>query len=272
MTQPSREPDEFDLQVAQALRRLQPNSAIELTGPRELVVDGRRLDLENLYRLTAHDPSRRGQIVDHYLEQLFSGEAATVAALSFDMVRARIMPRIQPQSIFKHLDRAQVAHVPFVNGTVLVFVIDMPLMTVSVTTEQSVRWGVSPAELETLARENLREHSSPLELQMVTSREGGRAAIISQQDGYDAARVILAGLHRQLAPRLGQDFYVATPARDMFVALSLGPDPFVHRLSERVNQDFLRMPYPIIPSLFLVTRDGVAGTVPGEQDELFEAA
>lgn len=261
------EPEAFAEQVAQLLRRMQPDYAVELTGPRELIVNGRRLDLENLQRLVNHDPDRGTEIVEHYLDQLFSGEASALGHLSFDLVRPKIMPRIQPEGIFQHLCREQVAHVPYVNGTVVVFVIDMPQMTVSVTTEQVLRWGTTPDELDELARANLEQASGELELQVVTSKEGGRAVILAQQDGYDAARLLLDGLYRRLAPQLGGDFYVATPARDMFVALSPGPDPFVRRLKARVGEDFRRLPYPITPDFFYVTRDGVAGTQPYSASE-----
>lgn len=267
-----REPEAFAEQVATLLKRLQPEYTVELTGPRELIVNGRRLDLENLYRLVNHDPERGQEIVEHYLDQLFSGEASALANMSFDLVKPRIMPRIQPETIFNHLAREQVAHVPFVNGTVIVFVIDTPQMTVSVTTEQMVRWGVTSDDLDLLARENLDGQSRELQLQVVTSKEGGRAIILAEQDGYDAARLLLDGLHRRLAPRLGGDFYVATPARDMFVAMSIGPDPFVGRLRRRVTEDFRRLPYPITSEFFLVTRDGVAGTAPLAPGSLDEAA
>jgi len=254
------EPEAFAEQVAQMLRRLQPDHAIDLVGPRELIVDGRRLDLDNLYRLVNHDPDRGLEIVEHYLDQLFAGDAFTLSAVNFDFARPRIMPRIQPETIFQHLNRNQVAHVPFVNGTAIVFVIDLPQMTVSVTTEQIVRWGITPDELEALSRENLDTYAPQLELQVVESKEGGRAAILAEQDGYDAARLLLSDLHRRLAPQLGGDFYVATPARDMFVALSANPHPFIHRLKDRVSQDYRRLPYPITADLFYVTRDGVCGT------------
>src|SRR5258708_4452479 len=66
-----KEPEAFAEQVATMLRRLQPEYAVEITGPRELLVDGRRLDLENLCRLVNHDPDRGQEIVEHYLDQLF---------------------------------------------------------------------------------------------------------------------------------------------------------------------------------------------------------
>ncbi len=254
-----REPEAFAESVANLLRRLQPEYAVDLVGPRELLVNGRRLDLENLYRMVSHEPARGTEIVEHYLEQLFTGDAVQLMTMSLDFARARIMPRIQPESIFEHLSREQVAHVPFVNDTVIVFVTDLPHMTVSITTEQQLRWNLSVEEMEEIARNNLNEYAPDLEVQLVESKEGGKAAIISQHDGYDAARLLLGGLFERLAPQLGGDFLVATPARDMFVALSPRPAPFIERLRERVMHDFRRLPYPISPDFFLVTRDGVAG-------------
>ncbi len=256
-----REPEAFAEQVASMLRRLQPELDIDLVGPRELIINGRRLDLENLYRMVNHEPSRGTEIVEHYLDQLFTGEAAQLSNVTLDFARPRIMPRIQPETIFDHLNRELVAHVPFVNGTVIVFVLDLPQLTVSITTEQTIRWGLAPDDLDLIARENLERYTPEMEIQFVDSKEGGRAAILSQQDGYDAARLLLDGLFTRLAPRLGGDFLVATPARDMFVALTSGPNEFVRRLRDRVVEDFRRLPYPITPALFYVTRDGVAGTL-----------
>lgn len=254
-----REPEAFAESVASLLRRMQPDYAIDLVGPRELIVNGRRLDLENLFRMVSHEPARGTEIVEHYLEQLFTGDTVQLMTMSLEFARPRIMPRIQPESIFNHLSREQVAHIPFVNDTVIVFVTDLPHMTVSITTEQQLRWNISLDEMDQIARHNLDEYAPELEVQLVESKEGGRAAIISQHDGYDAARLLLGGLYQRLAGQLGGNFYVATPARDMFVAMSTGPEPFLNRLKDRVLQDYRRLPYPISPDFFLVTRDGVVG-------------
>lgn len=255
------EPEAFAEQVAQLIRRMQPGYRIDLTSPKELLVNGRRLDLENLFRMVAHEPDRGSDIVEHFLDQLFSGEALDMADLPFEIARTKIMPRVQPESIFDHLSRELVAHVPFVNNTVIVFVLDLPQMTVSLTTEQVRRWDIGMDDLDRIARENLASYSPDLELQVIESKEGGRAVIVAEQDGYDAARLLLTDLHENLSAQLGRDFYVATPARDMFIAMSVGPKVFLDRLTERVEEDFERLPYPITPDLFLVTMDGVAGTI-----------
>jgi Protein of unknown function (DUF1444) len=262
-----REPEAFCEHVAALLKRLQPAFSVDMVGPRELVINGRRLDLENLYRMVRHEPDRGEEIVDHYLNQLFTGDSTELTSMSLDFARARIMPRIQPESIFSHLSKEMVAHVPFVNGTVIVFVIDLPQMTVSITTEQMVRWRLGTDALDEIARQNLDEYSPQLEVQIVESNEGGRAAILSQQDGYDAARLLMTGLYQRLASQMGGDFLVALPARDMFLAISPQPTEFVERIRSRVHHDFRRLPYPISQEYFYVTRDGVAGTMPESSDD-----
>jgi len=260
MTALPNEPGAFAERVATLLKDLQPDFIVELTGPRELLVNGRRLDLENLFRMVDSEPERGEEIVQHFLEQLFTGDGLDGTESPWAVAKDRVMPRVQPESIFDHLSRELVAHVPFVNGTVIVFVSDLPNMTVSITTEQMVRWGVTIDDLEDAARANLDRYAESLNVQFIESREGGRAAVITEHDGYDAARVLMSDLYHRLAPALGGDFYVATPARDVFVAMSRGPAEFVGRMQQRIAGDYKRLPYPISDELFYVTRDGVAGT------------
>ncbi len=258
------EPEAFGEQVARILLRNFPERNVELAGPMSLILNGRHLGLENLYRMVQYEPERGVEIVENYLERLVEGDTFSSMPLPLSVARPRIMPRIQPDSVFEHLDREQVAHVPFVNDTVIVFVLDMPQMTVSITVEQMLRWGLSADDLDDISRENLNRYAPDLEIQFVDSSEGGRAAIVSRQDGYDAARLLLGTLHPRLAPELDGDFYVALPARDMFLAISADPEDFVTRIQDRVEQDYRRLPYPITDRFFLVTRDGVAGTLRSE--------
>jgi len=255
-----REPEAFGEQVAKILHQQFPERAVELAGPLDLILSGRHLGLENLYRMVQHEPTRGLEIVENYIERLIEGDTLSSMPLPLSVAKPRIMPRIQPVKIFEHLDREQVAHVPFVNDTVIVFVIDMPQMTVSITVEQLLCWGLESDDLDVIARENLARYAPDLQIQIVDSSEGGRAAIVARQDGYDAARLLLDSLHNRLAPELHGDFYVATPARDMFLALTCDPDEFVDRLRKRIELDYKRLPYPITSSFFVVTRDGVAGT------------
>ena len=216
------EPEAFGEQVARILLRNFPERNVELAGPMSLILNGRHLGLENLYRMVQYEPERGVEIVENYLERLVEGDTFSAMPLPLSVARPRIMPRIQPESVFEHLDREQVAHIPFVNHTVIVFVLDMPQMTVSITVEQMLRWGLTPDDLDDIARENLGRYAPDLDIQFVDSSEGGR---------------------------------------DMFLAISADPPEFVDRIRDRVEQDYRRLPYPITERFFLVTRDGVAGTL-----------
>ncbi|MDA0295342.1 MAG: DUF1444 family protein [Planctomycetota bacterium] len=255
-----REPEAFGEQVLAILHRHWPKHNVILSGPFDLMVNGRHLGLENLYRMVLGSPDRGTEIVEDYLEKIFEGDDLGVTPIPWELAKLRVMPRIQPDSIFQQLNQAQVAHVPWVNGTVIVFVLDMPQVTVSITVEQVIHWGTSMDELDAIARTNLERYSPDLQIQVIESQDGGRAALLGEHDGYDASRVLLGKLHARLAPELDGDFFVAMPSRDMFVAMTANPEHFVDRLRKRVDQDYKRLPYPITRELFLVTRDGVAGT------------
>ena len=260
MARMPREPEAFGEQVARFLKRQFPKRAVEFAGPIDLVLNGKYLRLENLYRMVQRQPDHGVRIVENYLELLIEGDSFSVVPLPLSVAKPRIMPRIQPVTIFEHLDEEQVAHIPYVNNTVIVFVIDMPQITVTVTIEQTLRWGVQAEDLDVIARENLARYIPDLQMQLVDSIEGGRAAIVAAQDGYDAARLLVNSLHARLAPELNGDFYVAIPSRDVFLALSSAPAEFVTKVSRGAEMAFRRLPYPITSNLFVVTRDGVAGT------------
>lgn len=259
MTGLPREPEAFSEQVCAIARRTFPDREIEIAGVFELHLNGRRIGLENLYRMVQSNPKRGVEIVEEYFDHLMEGEEASNIPVPLDLARTRIMPRIQPESIFEHLDRELVVHQPFVNNTVVLYVMDMPHLTYSITVEQMLRWGLCVDEIDGIARENLRSYSPELEIRLVET-DGGRAAILSKRDGYDASRLLLSNLYTRLAPRLGGNFYVAAPARDTFVALSIDPPQFTAKVHQRVDRDFRRLPYPITNRYFLVTLDGVAGT------------
>ena len=106
--------------------------------------------------------ARPEHVVEDFLEQLLEGDDISQLPMPLSIAKTRIMPRIQPCSIFEQLDAQQVAFEPFVNNTVILYVIDMPRMTVSITLEQMIRWGIDIDELDRVARVNLSEYQPNL--------------------------------------------------------------------------------------------------------------
>ena len=118
------------------------------------------------------------ELVENYVGRLIEGDSISAMPLPLSVAKPRIMPRIQPVSIFQHLDREQVAHIPFVNETVIVFVLDMPQMTVSITIEQMMRWGLQVDDLDRAVHVPVRDaddtdgYALPADLHDVPVRPG----------------------------------------------------------------------------------------------------
>ncbi len=255
--------DTFGEYVANVLRGMQPGYPVDVVSPREILINGRRLDPDNLLRMVNNEPDRGQEIVELYLEQLLLGEVIQLATIPFDFARPRIMPRIRPESIFEHLSRDQVAHVPFVNDTVITFVTDLPDMTISITTDQLTRWKVPISEIDKIARHNLDsrldKNLSYPDIQTARNHHSEMVAI-GVSDGYDASRLLFVDLFERMQPTLGKKFYVAIPARDCFTAFNCSNDSALQNMRGMIQSDFMKLPYPITPALFTVTSDGVVGS------------
>ena len=148
MSNMPREPEAFAEHVLQLIQQELPAEEVELAGPMDVLVSGRHLDLNNLFRMVRCEPSRGDEIVREFLSRITEGEAMMGSAMPLSLVQSRIMPRIQPNSLFEQLDKEQVAHTPWVNDTSIVYVIDMPRVTVSITLEQIIKWGLDIEQIE----------------------------------------------------------------------------------------------------------------------------
>src|SRR3989344_957197 len=90
-----KEEGEFTRRVVSMLRQINPNLTINEISPGELVIEGRRLNLENLYRMVRHEPHKGKEIAEHYLTQLFSNPIIDLHKVTLQEARKIIMPRIQ---------------------------------------------------------------------------------------------------------------------------------------------------------------------------------
>lgn len=252
-----REPEAFTEQVMRLLAEPLGNARIEFSGPLELHIDDRAVDLTDLYRAIHNGERPPEQAIEHFVEAYLEARRLEETPLPFEMIRSRILPRIQPSGFFKESRAEFYACQPFINDTLILYMIDVNGVVTPVTTEQLIRWGIGVEDLDELARRNLAAHEPDLELKVFQGDEG-TAALFNAGDGYDASRLLLNHLYPQLAPELGGNFLVAIPTRDVFVAFPTEPDGFVGQLKQRIAADYRKLPYPITDNLFLVTLDGVA--------------
>lgn len=254
-----REFEAFAEQLARAMRRMLSHCKPEITGPLELTLDGEPIDLTDFYRSVHHEPADDVQaMIEQFITRLLNARQLRQLKLPFETVSQKIFPQIHPLSFFRDRRADLYACQPFVNDTLVLYMIDFDGACVPVSTEQLVRWGIDVDDLDELARQNLSAHRPRLRLALHES-DRGTAAVINTGDGYDASRLLLEQLHLKLAPELGVTFLVAIPARDAFIAFPTEPNDFVDQLKRRAAIDYRKLPHPITDDLFLVTRDGVAG-------------
>ncbi len=250
------EPEAFTEEVVRRLRQQIHKSRPKITGPLQIVVDGTQVDLEDLHRSIRKgaDPELSLQ---HFIDDFINAQRLRDTPIPFELAQARILPLIQPERRLYEARHGEVAAQPFINDTVILYVIDLNGAMTPVSTEQLIRWGINMDDLDLLARKNLADHQPHLELQLFRNDDSS-AAIFNTGDGYDASRLLLEQLHNRLAPELGGNFLVAIPTRDVFIAFPAQSTSFFEKLRQRIDHDFKSLPFPITSDLFLVTMDGVA--------------
>lgn len=241
--------------VAKRIRVLFPDFNVKNCKGKNLLVNWWVLHLNDLERSVELGPQPKNEIVDHYLQNLFDSLRNPLQ----DIYPARIMPRIQPVSIFNRLNRDKFPHIPFANGTVMVFVQDYPDRTISIDTNHLAKLNITVEKVKALALRNLEQCTPELEIKLVRGKEGRKAFISPSDDGYVSSRLCLTDLWKTLSGHLGGEFYAAIPARDRFVAFSTGPKPFVKKMRAQIAHDHKTLPYPITPKLFSVTESGISG-------------
>ena len=193
------------------------------------ILNGKHLGLENLYRMVQYEPTRGRRDRRELPRAPDRGRLVSARRRCRCRSPSRAScPASSRSAIFEHLDREQVAHIPFVNNTVIVFVLDLPQMTVSITIEQLVRWGLDVDDIDTIARENLARYAPDLEIQLVDSvrRRPGRDRR-PRRTATTPPACCSTSLHDRLAPQAARATSTSpTPARDMFLAISCDPIRF----------------------------------------------
>jgi uncharacterized protein YtpQ (UPF0354 family) len=179
-----------------------------------------------------------------------------IQTMTFDTAKSLILPQILSLDSIRKLGPC--LSLPFVNDTVICYALQYGGITHPIHSAVLTDWKVDAYDVDQIARRNLVCLRPDLELQLYRNDDCA-AALFQLEDGYDATRLLLDQLHEKLSPELGQTFYAAIPAKNVFIAFPCDPLPFVEKIKSKVRDDFKELEEPITDKLFLVTRDGIAG-------------
>lgn len=219
------------------------------------------LGLDNLYTNICSEPltpqRREAQIRKHFktiIALVDEQEARQVQ--TWDAAKNQVFPQLASQSYLqKFVDKMQLAYRPFTTGVVLAVVLDAPDGYRYVRVDDREKWKVSEAELFDQALRNLERTARDISLH--EGRGSDKVLMIQENDGYDAARILVPAIRKHAAELLGEPFLVGLPNRDFIVMWSKANSAdFQRSTRDTIAGDFASQPYSISGEVFEVWADG----------------
>jgi uncharacterized protein YtpQ (UPF0354 family) len=215
------------------------------------------LALDDAFAQYEADPDRKEEIVAGLVEEVQQRLEEGVSERSLDDVRADLMPLLQGTFDLRTYG-FQPAEGEFPGNASVVYVVDAEDSYTVVRPEDVERWGTSVEELHEIAVDNLLRMTNEEE-ELLCEPSGNRELCgWSTSDGYDATRMIVPGLRRQIVREYGGPAAYAAPMENVFVALPLdllerGRTEELFRT--KVQRDFETSDNPFSPEVY-VERDG----------------
>ncbi len=225
-----------------------------------LAFDGpNRVDvaLDDAFEEYEADPEREEELVAGLVQEAQERLETGVSELSLEDVRADLMPLLKGTFDLRTYG-FEPAERDFPGNASVVYVVDAEDSSTIVRPEDVERWGTTVDELHEIALDNLLRMTNEEEA-LLCEPSGDRVLCgWSTSDGYDATRMIVPALRRQIVREYGGPAAYAAPMENVFVALPLDllRRPQTEELFRtKVQRDFETSENPFSPELY-VERDG----------------
>ena len=200
------------------------------------------LALGDAYASYRRDPGRRDAIVRGIAADVQRRLERGVDGASFAAVRAELRPLLRPRFAVRKLsDRP--AQRPFPGNLVVLYGVQREREFFLLRPDDLARWGRGVAEVGRIAAANLARESELL------CEPAGKEKLCgwASGDGYDAARMTVPELRRQIVREVGGPAAYAVPTEHLFVAVRIG---FAERIAPKVLRDFTTSKDPVSPAIF----------------------
>jgi uncharacterized protein YtpQ (UPF0354 family) len=205
-------------------------------------LDTLSLSLEKPFaELKAH-PERGDAIVGRLVQEAKKRMTEGNAKRSFADAGPHILPVLKPQALLRKLAE-EPAVTSFPGHLVVAYGVQTTDSFTVVSKADLAHWQARVAQLHRLALANLvrethRDQPLKCEEQLCGWASG---------DGYDAARMIVPELRREIVRKIGPAVY-AVPRESVFVAL---PIKLAERIRSKVVRDFVTAPNPVSQDVFV---------------------
>lgn len=244
------------------LKKEYPNRTFSAGSEDDLIrMDKAELGLDNLYNKLCSEslsPKQRAKQIQRHFANIIAMVEEREAQRPRTWADAREMVYLQlaPQSYLQPLiANTQLIHRPFTDGIFVTVVLDAGDGYGYVRREDREKWRVSEAEVFDQAQRNLER--SAREITLHEGRSTDKLLAIQENDGYDAARILVPSVRQHAAELLGEPFYVGIPHRDFIVMWSATNSPqFQSSTRDTLANDFATQPYSISGEVFEAWADG----------------
>ena len=208
-------------------------------------LDTVQLVLDDAYKQYTSDPDRQDEIVDGLVQEAVRRMEEGNTKRSFSAVRDQLMPMLK-----RRVDVSRIENHPavtqFDNLDVVYAVQGDHYFTVA-TKDDLARWGQSVDEIDSLALSNLEKQTNKNQKLLCEPSGGQKLCGWASGDGYDASRMLVPGLRRQIVKELGGSAVYAVPLESVFVALTRN---YASVIKGKVLQEFTTGKNPLSPELF----------------------
>jgi uncharacterized protein YtpQ (UPF0354 family) len=219
----------------------------ERRGPNVAVASDASLDTFTLpltkpYAQYEAAPERLDEILSGIVAEAESTMEAGNANASFAEARSRVFPILKPITALRGLEQ-EPATTEFPANLRVAYLVEGPGSLKAVRPADLDRWGRSLDEVHEIAVANLLRQTNRDEPLRCEEELCGWAS----GDGWDAARLLVPELRRQIVERIGRSVY-AVPQESVYVAL---PIKLANRIRPRVEHDFVTADRPVSQDLFV---------------------
>ncbi len=208
-------------------------------------LDTIQLQLGDAYKQYTSDPDRQDEIVHGLVQQVVRQMDEGNKKRSFSEVQDQLMPMLKRRIDVSRIKDAPAVR-PFDDLDVIYAVQGDHYFTVA-TKDDLDRWGKSAGQIDSLALANLEKATNKNQKLLCEPSGGQKLCGWASGDGYDATRMLVPGLRRQIVKELGGPAVYAVPLESVFVALTRNYAPVI---KNRVLQEFTTGKNPLSPELF----------------------
>jgi len=208
-------------------------------------LDTVQLVLDDAYKQYRAAPSKQQEVVQGLVHDAVAQMQEGNSKRSFADVQDQLMPMLKRRAVVES-GTGDPAVTPF-HDLDVVYAVQREHSFTLVTKEDVKRWGRSLDQIDTRAISNLERETNAKQKLLCEPSGGQKLCGWASGDGYDATRMLVPGLRRQIVQQLGGPAVYAVPLESVFVALTRN---YSDVIKGKVLQEFTTGKNPLSPELF----------------------